>query len=74
MEQPSALDEAINFLSCIRKVPGLNLGWDIDYLEGGFSGFSQSFQVNAGIGYKTKTMAAAFHILKFIIHYSFHLS
>jgi hypothetical protein len=51
MEQPSALDEAINFLSRIREVPGLDLGLSVDNLDGGFCGFSRFFQVNAGIGY-----------------------
>jgi hypothetical protein len=36
-------------LISIRNVPGSNLGWDIDYPDGGFSGFLQCLQANSGI-------------------------
>jgi hypothetical protein len=34
--------QAVSFLTCIRKVPGLNLGREIYYPGWGFSSFSLS--------------------------------
>jgi hypothetical protein len=64
---PLKFVKAIIHLSFTLEVPDSDLSWNTDYPEWGFSGFSQSFQVNAEIIPQARPQPLP--SISFLIHY-----
>jgi hypothetical protein len=61
--EPNKLSQVVMFLTCIREVPGSNLGNDTDNLDEGSRGFTQSITAHSGISNVNYATSASFHIL-----------
>jgi hypothetical protein len=53
----------VTLLTCKREVPGLNSGWDSDFLTQDSRGFTQSLQAPAGIA--LIIMVISFHVISY---------